>query len=71
MDQLETNSEEKLTEVNEKNAGGAVLNKLSCGETIFPTPIAVDLCPCADGCAVHTALVAWLRHCMPSWPRWD
>jgi len=30
-------------------------------------PIAADLCPCADGFAVRTALVA----CAPSWPRWD
>jgi len=34
-------------------------------------PIAADLCPCADGSAVRTALVAWPRRCAPSWPRWD
>ena len=34
------------------------VNKLSRGETICPPPIAADLRPCADGFAVHTALVA-------------
>jgi len=28
--------------------------------------IMADLNPCADGSAVHTALVAWPRHCAHS-----